>query len=546
MKKRSKYITNFILSFIYSSCTLIGTSFLIKGSFQFIINHFFLNICFFIGLFILFSLFLNFLFNKLDNPSKLNCSFTKLKNTKIYKLFNNHPFLFSLIFILICWLPYIIAYYPAILSPDPSYQIKQFFHIPNKYSEYAIMLDPKVTITNHHPVIHTLLLGSCVKLGTLINNVNLGLFCYSIIQILILSSVLAYTIKFLKNKKINVGYLIIMLLIYSLVPVFPFYSMSAVKDVIFGSLVILYIITLYNLISLTKITFKEMGKIIILCILLILFRNNGFHVILLSFPFLFFMRKNRKMKLKLGAVFLLVITFNFSYNKIILPYFKITPTSIREVLSIPFQQTARYVKQYANDIPLNDQKTIDKILDYETISSRYDPELSDPVKNKFNKYATNDDLKKYFNVWFKEFKTHPITYLEATIANTYGYYYPFKTNWVIYYKYDTRIVKDGFNYHYNKLNFLRKILYTYGVSFQYLPVLGLLINIGFNVWVLIFMIAYFIYLKKYKEIIYLIPCFILLLVCLASPANCYFRYALPFIFAMPLNLGLFLKETKKA
>ena len=62
----------------------------------------------------------------------------------------------------------------------------QFFHIDNKYSTYSILLDPSVIITNHHPVIHTLLLGSMVKIGTLLGSVNIGLFLYSIIQILIL------------------------------------------------------------------------------------------------------------------------------------------------------------------------------------------------------------------------------------------------------------------------------------------------------------------------------------------------------------------------
>jgi hypothetical protein len=37
-----------------------------------------------------------------------------------------------------------------------------------------------------------------------------------------------------------------------------------------------------------------------------------------------------------------------------LPYFHVTQTSIREVLSIPFQQTARYVKYYGNDVTDNE------------------------------------------------------------------------------------------------------------------------------------------------------------------------------------------------
>ena len=58
------------------------------------------------------------------------------------------------------------------------------------------------------------------------------------------------------------------------------------------------------------------------------------------------------------------------------------------------------------------------------------------------------------------------------------------------------------------------------------------------------MLSYLIYLKKYKEIIYLSPSFVLVLVCIASPVNTYFRYAMPYVFALMLNYGLFMKEVK--
>ena len=445
---------------------------------------------------------------------------------------------------LLCYLPYIISFYPAILSPDPSYQIKQYFKIPNKYSTYSVMLDPNVTITNHHPVIHTLLLGTCVKIGTLINNVNLGLFIYSVIQILTLTSTLAYTIKFLKNQNINNNYLLLMLLVYSLVPAFPFYSMSAVKDVIFTSLIILYITKLYEFIKTDEITISNIIKTSILMILIILFRNNGIHTLALSFPFLLLLKKTKKYKYKIITLIILFLGFNYTYNNIILPYFKITPTSIRETLSIPFQQTARYVKYHESEISDNEKEAIDKVLEYDTLKERYKNEIADPVKNKYNKYTTNEELKDYFKVWFIELLKHPKTYIEATINNTYGYYYPIKTNWYIYHKFDSRIVKDGFNYHYNNLDTSRKILTNYGQTFQFIPILNSFVNIGINVWILIFMLSYLIYLKKYKEIIYLSPSFILILVCIASPVNTYFRYAMPYVFALMLNYGLFMKEVK--
>ena len=431
------------------------------------------------------------------------------------------------------------------MSPDPSFQILQYFGIDNKYSTYVNLIDKNVILTNHHPVIHTLLIGSCLKIGlSLFNSTNIGLFIYSIIQIMILASTLSYTIKFMKELNLNIKYRLTCLIIYAFVPVFAFYAMSPVKDVIFGCLIILYIISIYKFIKTKdKLAIKDIIKEIILLILITLFRNNGFHIIILSFPFLLLI--GRKNIFKYTTIILIVITFQLSFNNIILPYFKITPGSIRETLSIPFQQTARYVKEHKNEVTKKEKNVIDKVLGYDDLADRYKPEIADPVKNDFNKDSTKNDLNNYFKTWLKQLKKHPITYVEATINNTYGYFYPVKTNWYIYTKYNPTINEYGFNYNFNNLNTLRDILSSFGKIFPYIPIIGLIVNIGFGTWIILFMLSYLIYKKKYKELIYLIPSLIVLLVCVASPVNTYFRYALPNIFALPTMFGIFQKEVRK-
>lgn len=525
-----------ILSFIYSCFIIVGTSFMISNSFRFIYECLLLNVICFIICFKVFYLILNKLFficeSKKDIKIKLN------KKSRIYVLFNKHPLLFCMFFMLICWLPYIISFYPGILSPDPSFQIRQYFGIPNKYLNYSILLDPNVTITNHHPVIHTLLIGTCVKIGQLIGNVNFGIFIYSFLQIMLLSFTLASTINFLRKHNIKDNFLLIMLLVYSLVPVFPMYSMTIVKDVIFTCFIIFYIMYLYDLSKKDNITFKECVILLFLLILIILFRNNGIHTIVLSFPLLFLLRKKKKYIIKLLMIFVCIITCYFTYSKVLLPYFRITPSSVRESLSIPFQQTARFVKEHSEDVTSEERDIIDKILEYDSLKERYDYDLSDPVKNKYNKYATTDDLKEYFKVWAKQFLKHPVTYVESTISNTYGYFYPLKNGKFLYYRFDDRIVKNGFDYHYNDLSLMRKTFIGFGLLFKYIPIT----NIAFNVWALIFFGFYYLYKRKYSSLVYLSPSYILLLVCIASPANGYFRYAMPFVFALMLNLGLFIKE----
>lgn len=534
-----------VLSLILAFFMIFGNSFMLVSSTLLVfknIGYFIISLLMYIGYYNLFLIIISYIFRFIDKNNYDEVG--NKKNNKIISLFKKHPFLFSVVFIIICWLPYIISFYPIILSPDPSYQIKQFFGIRTKYADYSILIDDNVVITNHHPVTHTALLGGCLKLGELMGNDNLGLFFYSIIQITFLVTTLAFSIYYMQKMNLKTKYLFGVLLLYALVPMFPLYAMSGVKDVIFGTLIFLYLIFLHNYIK-VKGDYKwwQYILIILLLILICLFRNNGIHTLILSLPFLLFVvRKKWK---EILIVMICVFGFYGVFDKIVLPYFKITPGSIRETLSVPFQQTARLVKYHSDDLTSEQIEVIDKILGYDDLAERYNPELSDPVKNEYNKYATNEDLKEYFKVWFSGLIKHPGTYIEATMNNTYGYFYPEKTNWYVYYKYDDRIVEDGFSYSYNSLGTLRNVLSNYAVCFPYIPVIGLISNIGFNVWIILILLTYAIYKKLYKNIVILSPVLALILVCILGPANTYFRYALPFIFAMPFIFAVFLEKQSK-
>lgn len=541
-KEKEKNWVIKILSGILSLLMVFGNSYKNFGDASLVFDkviYFIIAILSAIGYFYVFSEIILKVFVFFDNYK------VKDSKNKFLNLLKKHPFIFSLVFIILCWLPYIIAFYPIILSPDPSYQIKQFFGIRTKYADYAILLDENVVMTNHHPVLHTILLGGCLKLGSFLVNDNFGLFIYSLIQIITLVSVFSFLIKYMLQKmNLSLKYCWISLIIFALVPIFPMYAMSAVKDVLFTAFLILYIVFLHNILKFKMKDYKYYHylALFLVMMLVILFRNNGLYIILLSFPFIIF--TNNEIYKRLLIIFILVLSFNFCYSKVILPYFKITPGSIREVLSIPFQQTARYVKYHGDELSTRDKKIIDKILGIDDLVTRYNPNLADPVKNNYNKYATTDDLKKYFEVWFSGLLKHPATYIDATIDNVYGYFYPNKLSWTVYYKYDNRIVEDGFNYHYNKLDNLREHLANFARSYSKVPVLGLISNISFMVWICFILTGYLIYSKRKKDIIVLLPALISILICVASPANTYFRYALPYIFSMPFMLGCILEKRK--
>ena len=528
-----------VISLIFSLLMVFGYSYDVAGNSSLVfgsVSIIIFSILKMIGYFVLFNTAIHLL-NDIVVKKKIKDE----KLPKILSLFDKHPFLFSFIVIVICYLPYIIAYYPVIINYDAANQIKEVMGIHTRYMDSVVLLNPNVYITNFNPIIHTLLIGGLFKVGYLIGNVNFGMFLYSIVQLIIVISVFAYSIYYLNKIKVNKKLILIILGIYALVPLFPFYAMTAVKDVIFSSLILLYCIKLYDILK-YKQTTKQYILFSLLVLLIILFRNNGIYTIVLSLPFAMILKK--EIRKPILIIFIFNIAMYIGYNKVLLPSLEIANTSIREMLSVPFQQTARYAKYYGDEISDEDKKIIDKVLGYDDLGERYEPDLSDKVKNKYNKYTTDEELKEYFQVWFKYLLKRPGVYIDATINNVYGYFYPNTSAWYIYTDLNHKLPEAGFDYHFNGLNGLRSILSAYGEAFPYIPILGTIANIGMVVWIHILLLGMLIVNKMKKYIVLLLPAFSLILVCIVGPANTYFRYILPCVFALPSLILILYNELK--
>lgn len=541
-KQDKEYIGFKILSIIFSLFMIFGYSYDKLDSLYFVFGNWvfiLISIIKLIGYYYLFKVSMHNLYNLLEKSNLKDIS------NKYVDKFYKRPILYSALIILICWLPYIISFYPVILSPDPTNQIKSFFSLPTRYIEGVKLVDPNLLLTNDNPIAHTAILGSAAKVGYIIGDINIGLFIYSIIQISILLLVFSYSIEYLIKIKVPNIFIFLTLGTYALVPLFPFYAMSAVKDVIFSALILVYVIKLFDLIRYNNFNKREYIKLAILMLFICLARNNGIYHIALSLPFtLIFLKKSRKPILIsfLSALIIYILFINVGLNLL-----HVTPGNKREMFSIPFQQTARYVKYYEDDLTEEERKIIDKVLDIETLTERYNPIKSDPVKNGFNALSTDEDFSNYLKLWFKLLFRHPNVYVEATMNNIYGYFYPNTTKWYIYHEeYKDRLNETRiFNYHYNDLDFSRKILSGFGVAFPSIPIIGMFANIGFMVWMYLYMLVVLIKKKLYKYIIVIAPALSLILVCVAGPVNTYFRYTLPYVFAFPVTITMLYSVYKK-
>ena len=449
--------------------------------------------------------------------------------------FSQHAFFKSFLIIMAAFMPFLILSFPGKLCWDAIGQIEQVIG-SGGYS-------------THHPLFHTLLMGGLIQLGQILfHSYEAGLFVYILLQAAMLAAALSATIAVLAKRGMRSSFLFVLLLIYCITPVYSNIASTALKDVPYSASVIGYVICL----SLLLETPEKIGNPrFLLCyiplqIFVILFRNNGLYVILLSgivcFCFLFkqydFRRKIRY----------LICSFGVSIAAAGLIFLLLTQVlgaaagSKGEMLSIPFQQTARYLQLYREDLDQEEKAIIEAILgDVDTVAANYNPASSDPVKALFHKDAPLSDIVTYLKAWFKGLCKHPSVYAEAFIIHTYGWFDPAISN-SIRYESDYDLIHQG-----GLFPNAEKILIFYYRIAGRISLLAIFENVGAAVWALFFLTFYQKKKRQTAAVFAGLPLWISLLICMASPG--FFlhpRYAFPILFTIPFMYGFTLTMPPQA
>lgn len=325
----------------------------------------------------------------------------------------------------IIYIPYIIVSYPGILMPDSVYQILQTYPqlgIINPGYLVGHLLSDQVYLNNHHPIMHTLLIRAFLQIGVgIFHSFNVGIFLFALFQFFFVIFAVSYGIKILIEKKVLPDkYIPLVILYYIISPRIQNYMFLLTKDVIYAVCLFYFTLSLYLII--TKPERKYYILFAIFGLGMILFRNEAKYILMISLPALALLcHQLRKFFLKYLIV---VIGFSILYFQVLLPMCHITPGSIREMLSVPFQQTARYIKEHEEDVTVEEREAINAILIYDRLADSYYPDLSDFTKGLYRQSSTKADLFRYFKAWFQMFWKHPDSYVQATINNYYYYFYP--------------------------------------------------------------------------------------------------------------------------
>lgn len=527
-KRKKKYV--FFLSLVSSLILAIGSIY-IKYEFNdyllVVLNlkNLIKLLIFSIADYIIFYFLFAYLFANIENIKIISKKKPKLSSKKV--------FWGSFIIIFICYIPYFLRCYPALMSPDSFVQINTI--------EQGVL-------SNHHPLVQTYFFGSIYAVGKMIFGPgNLALAFYTIIQMIIIALVFSYTITFLYKKGVNKYLIILVLLFYALSPLHGYYSVTLWKDILFSVNFLVLTFALIN-INEKKLNIKNLLVYIISILVLLFFRNNGIIVFIFMIPFMFFIYKNNR-KL-LTCLNLLITIFYFVITGPVYNHFNVLNTKDVEAFSVPLQQIARVIS-LDKEIDDESKEFLEELFeDYDEVKEAYLPYISDSVKNSVNfDYIKNHKLD-LIKVWFKILWQHPRVYIDAYIAQTLGYWYPDTVYHAISYPNCETPEYNAFAYGITNKSLLndklnKMIDYTAQKS---IPYSNLIWGTGLYCYLVFVFLTVAIYMRKSlgKNIIVFIPIIGLwVTMMLGTPVFAELRYIYGIFVCMPVLLLIpFIKEKK--
>ena len=449
--------------------------------------------------------------------------------------------LLTFLFLLLCWLPVLLAVYPG-------------FFVYDAQDEYLQVASR--TFSTHHPLVHVLLLGGIIcAVHKVTDSYNLGIACYTVFQMILVSGGFTFLLSYLRKKKVSKTLRLISMLYLGLFPVIVMFTLCSAKDALFSTALLILLICLLEMNLDSDRFFASKGWLLLAgasATGMMLLRNNGLYAFVFLIPFLAFYQKKYRKRVLVWAA--LAIAGCLLVNGGLKMAFHADDSENQEILTVPIQQLARTYKYESEVFSEEDVKTLHEILPEEALVM-YNARLSDPVKYRFRNDAFAADKSKYIKLWAKIGLKKPLSYINAWLMTSYGFWYPdtvinvYAGNSVFtftyedssYFGYEVELpgVRDS------KIPWLDEVYRRLSLEIEQekVPIVSMLFSPGGLFWLFAFVFSYMLYRKNYHI---LMPCIMVLAVWLTVILGPTYlpRYVLIFWFGLPLFVTLLLEEER--
>ena len=434
--------------------------------------------------------------------------------------YRNHFLLIGFLVILIGWLPWILLNYPGTSCPDGNLQLKQFLGD----ADWA----------GGHPPLSSLIMGVLFSLGRRLADANFGFFLYCFFQTCVGAWIFAYSMKKLLDLGISAGWCSVGILFFAFSPFWGTYAQWFEKDLLYAEVATLQAIFLLEVIRKKGCSVKDGILLAASGILASLLRNNGIYAVVPALVLLAVWLKKQDRKRALLVLLATILVYGGVTKGLYYSVLDMARPSPAEAMGLPFQQTARYVVYYEEELTEYEREVIDYVLSVDGIKC-YDPVISDPVKY----FYRGAELDEYLKVWFQMFWKHPGCYVSAFINKGYGYLAPVSQNieaWIgIESDYTAYDVELGIHHVFDpELTYALAQIWNLSMT---LPLVRYLCTPGMYTWIVLVLALLLWKHQKTGTLILFVPSIMNILVCLASPLASAIRYEMPAVAAVPLLIG---------
>ena len=445
-------------------------------------------------------------------------------------VFEQHCFILPLLIILICWLPYIIAFYPGFVPSDGLKQLNNYFGSGH--------------FTDNHPAFSSMMMGWSMHLGRALGSDNLGLFMFTGPQLLTNAAVMAACFPLFKKMKTPFWLRTLTLFNFALIPIWPNYAYSLLKDSYYMAMILLFVIQMIYILRDAEAFCSHAGNLILMTMglcLMMLVRHEGQYVGGIIFLTMFILPGPRGQWKRLLPVLLIPLCVVNVFNHVIRPALNIDDSPAREALTMPFRQTSAVVAGMEDSLTEADSSLLHELFEYEQIPSMYEGsfENADYLKGLFDPWAPRDAVMRYMKLWARLGIKHPLVYLNVFLCSNTRYYDPFLSPYRDIYGWfgieQADYVNKGlFDIHYAPESAaVRSAMINLADGLPQLPLTSLFYSLGFNAWLMIFCLAALLRRKIKGVIIPLLPGLFTFIMLQNSAINGFFRYMLPLLITLP-------------
>lgn len=428
-------------------------------------------------------------------------------------------------------LPVLIADFPGFFCYDAADELNQV--LTREFS-------------NHHPLIHVLLLGGTIAFGHKVTGSwNAGICMYMIFQALIMTAIFAYLITFIKRCRVSKTCRIISILFIGLFPTIVMYTWCSTKDGLFSAFLLLFVLKLLQLSEKPEIFFKNKIGISVMmfsAVMLCLFRHNGFYAYIVFIPIALIVFK--KYWKKMLVLLLLPAIVSVILDSGMTLVFDADSGEHQEMLTVSITQLARTWNSSPEAFSAEDEETLFSYIPERALLA-YEPRVSDYMKSFFNNDTYDRDSASYWKLWLKMLKGHPVTYVNAWFMTSYGYWYPFAVfNSYKGHQLYNITYEDSSYFEYEVeppgervvlIKWIDRLYYKMSLTpFQQVtPIVSLLFAPAFYFWVWAFILVYALRNRKLRAVIPLTPVVLVWLTVLLGPVYVV-RYVIILWYIIPL------------